>query len=269
MTVNGTPKRVERDARLKWVPVADMKTSPLAQRELQQGRVDQLIANFDLEQLGTPTVNHRDGYWYIIDGQHRVAALKGIGWGDQQVQCWAYEGLTEKDEAEKFLKLNDYLAVNAFAKFRVGVQADRQEESDIDRIVRAQGLHIAKGRNSGGSVGAVSTLRKVYRRSPATLARTLRIIRDAYGDAGLDAPVIEGVGLVCHRYNGLLSDERAISTLGSAHGGVTGLLNKAEVLRKQTSSPRAHCVAAAAVDLINQGRGGKKLPSWWKTDDEE
>lgn len=29
---------------------------------------------------------------------------------------------------------------------------------------------------------------------------------------------------------------------------------------------RGHCVAAAAVDVINSGRGGNKLPSWWKTD---
>jgi len=25
-------------------------------------------------------------------------------------------------------------------------------------------------------------------------------------------------------------------------------------------------VAAAAVEIYNGGRGGKKLPSWWKTD---
>ena len=102
---------------------------------------------------------------------------------------------------------------------------------------------------------------------PATLARALQIARDAYGDAGLEGPVIEGLGMLCHRYNGLLSDERAVTILANAHGGVSGLLNRAEVLRKQTSNPRAHCVAAAAVDLINQGRGGKKLPSWWKADD--
>lgn len=259
------PKRVERDARLRWVPIADMKTSPLTQRDLKQARVDQLAANFDLEQIGTPTVNHRDGSWYIIDGQHRIAALKEIGWEDQQIQCWAYEGLTETEEAEKFLKLNDYLAVNAFAKFRIGVRAEREEETDIDRIVRAQGLHVSHQKGEG-NISAVVTLRKLYRRSPATLARSLRISRDAYGDAGMEGPVIEGIGLLCHRYNGLLDDDRAVAGLSKALGGVNGLLAKAEVLRKQTQNARAHCVAAAAVELINQGRGGKKLPSWWKTD---
>jgi ParB-like nuclease domain len=260
-----SPKRVERDARLRWVPITETKSSPMAQRDLKQSRIDALAANFDLEQLGTPTVNHRDGFWYIIDGQHRIAALKEIGYGDQQVQCWAYEGLTEKEEAEKFLKLNDYLAVNAFAKFRIGVRAERTEETDIDRIVQAQGLHISQNKGEG-AISAVATLRKVYRRSPATLARTLRLVRDSYGDAGLEGPVIEGVGLLCHRYNGDLDDERTVKALSTALGGVNGLLGKAEVLRKQTHQARSHCVAAAAVELINQGRGGKKLPSWWKAD---
>jgi hypothetical protein len=259
------PKRVERDATLRWVPIAETKSSPMAQRDLKQARVDALSVNFDLEQLGTPTVNHRDGYWYIIDGQHRIAALKEIGWGDQQVQCWAYKGLTEKEEAEKFLKLNDYLAVSAFAKFRIGARAERPEETDIEGIVKAQGLHISQTKGEG-SISAVNTLRKVYRRSPATLARTLRIVRDSYGDAGLEGPVIEGIGLLCHRYNGDLDDERAVKALSTAMGGVNGLLGKAEVLRKQTHQARSHCVGAAAVELINAGRGGKKLPSWWKAD---
>ncbi len=38
---------------------------------------------------------------------------------------------------------------------------------------------------------------------------------------------------------------------------------KAENLRKSTGNMRAHCVAAAAVEINNGGRGGKKLADWW------
>jgi hypothetical protein len=256
--------RLQRRTRLQWVPVPQMRVSPLAQRDLSQARVDRLAACFDLEQLGTPVVSHRDGYFFVIDGQHRIEALKLIGYGGQQVQCWTYHGLAEADEAAMFLKLNDTLTVGAYPKFKVAVQAGHPEESDIDRIVRAQGLRISLER-SGGAVAAVHTLRRVYRRGgPACLARTLRIIRDACGDPGLDAVVIDGISLLCHRYDGQLDDGQVTAALAHAAGGVNGLLGKAESMRRQTGSPKAHCVAAAAVETVNRKIRGKKLRSWWK-----
>lgn len=259
-------KKVTRSARLKWVPIAEMKVNPQAQRELNKARVDRLAADFDLEQIGTPTVNWRDGHYYIIDGQHRIAALKEIGWGDQQIQCQTYENLSSEEEAETFLRLNDTLAVDAMSKFRNGVHAGRPVECDIDRVVRAQGLVISRDK-IGGAIGAVGTVRRLYDRSgPATLGRTLRIIRDAYGDPGFEAAVIDGIGLLCQRHNGSLDDVTVIKKLGDAHGGVNGLLNRAEQLRRATGNQKAHCVAAATVEINNRGRGGKKLPSWWKDD---
>ncbi len=201
MTGNGkTEGRIERTARLRWVPLTQMRVNPLAQRDLNQARVNQLAAVFDIEQMGAPTVSHRGGWYYLIDGQHRIAALKQwLGsWGDQQAQCWCYEGLSEAAEAEVFLKLNDTLAVHAFAK------------------------------------------------------------------AGLDGPVIDGIGLLCQRYDGDLSEQRAVERLSTAHGGVSGLLNRAGQLRQSTGSAAAQCVAAAAVEVINRGSGGRKLPSWWR-----
>lgn len=257
--------RVERAARLRWVPIPQMKVSPVAQRELNQARVDRLAADFDLEQLGTPTVNERDGSFFILDGQHRIEALKQIGYGDQQVQCWTYVGLTDEEMADKFDRLNDVLAVHAFDRFRVRVHAGRDTETDIDRIVRAADLVVSRD-SLPGAVSAVGTLTRVYHRGgPAVLARTLRIVRDAFGDPGLEAPVIDGIGLLCQRYNGEIDDSVAVERLGKIHGGASGLVGKAEVLRKQTGNPKGHCVAAAAVDYINAARGGKKLPSWWKS----
>lgn len=267
MTEKTSENRVEREARLKWVPLGKMRISPLAQRELNPSRADWLRANLDIEQLGNPTVSHRDGWYYVIDGQHRTAALAdwlGEGWESQEVQCWVYEGLTEQEEADKFDRLNDVLAVNAFSKFKVRLTAKRPIETDIERTVKAQDLVISKDRVPG-AVRAVGTLRKVYTRSDGdTLGRTLRIIRDAYGDAGLEAKVIDGIGHLCQRYNGVLDEDYAIGKLSDAHGGVNGLLGKAEVLHKQTGNTKAHCVAAAAVEIINAKAGrGKKLPDWW------
>jgi hypothetical protein len=257
--------RVQRSARLRWVPIEAMRVNPLAQRDLNRQRVDHLAANFDPEQIGSPTVNARDGEYYIIDGQHRIAAMKAVGWGDQSVQCWTYDGLSEQEEADAFLKINDTLSVSALDRFRSGVSAGRDVECDIDRIVRALGLCVSRDKVAG-AIAAVGTLQRVYKRSgPFTLSRALRIIRDAYGDAGLEGPVVDGMGMLCQRYNGELDEDALVKRLSEAHGGVGGLMNKAEVTRKTTGRSRAECVASAAVDIINRGRGGKKLADWWKS----
>jgi hypothetical protein len=61
--------RIERTARLRWVPLTQMRVNPLAQRDLNQTRVSQLAASFDVEQMGNPTVSHRGGWYYLVDGQ--------------------------------------------------------------------------------------------------------------------------------------------------------------------------------------------------------
>ena len=255
-----------RQARLKWVPIAEMRVSPHAQRELNQNRVNKILANLDLEQIGTPTVNWRDGYWWIIDGQHRVVALREFGFADDKLQCWTYEGLSEQEEAKKFRQLNDQLRVDAMAEFKVGVTAGFDEECDINRIVLAQDLRVTREKVDGG-IAAVGTLRRVYRmHGGPTLGRSLRIIRDGFGDAGLEAPVIDSMGRVCGRYNGSLSDDELVEKFQRMAGGVSGLLNKAEMTRRATGASRSEAVAATIVEVANRGRrGAAKLNDWWAT----
>ena len=174
--------------------------------------------------------------------------------------------MSEAEEAEIFLKLNDYLSVNAFELFRIGFNAGRPEETDITGIVQKCGLTISQSK-AEGTVGAVGALRRVYRREGgAVLARTLGIVRDAYGQPGLVSPVIDGIGLLCGRYNGEMDTERAVLRLSTAAGGLRGLMNRAYFNKNQMNKAINECIAAAAVELVNRGKGGKKLPAWWKSE---
>jgi hypothetical protein len=264
-TTTPLPSKVERTARLRWIPLDKIKVNPAAQRELKQARVDRLVAHLDLDQIGNPVVNERQGSFYCIDGQHRIEALRQFGFTDETIQCWTHVGLSEAEEAERFLQINDTLVVEAHAKYRAAVNAGRHDECEIERVIRLNGCVITKDGLPGG-IAAVGTVRRVYDRSGSTvLGRTVRIALRAYGDSGLSAQVIDGLGLLCQRYNGDVNDDEAVERLAAAHGGVNGLLGHAEKLRRQTGERQGVCVAAAAVEIINRGKGGKKLPSWWKT----
>jgi len=274
MPENKTPtpadiaKRIKREARIRTIKLGDIRVSPAAQRELNQSRVTKILDALDMERLGTLTVSHRDGFYWLIDGQHRYTALKtfwGEGYESWELEVWCYEGLTEDQEAEKFLQHNDVLAVNAYDKFRVAVTAGRPVESDVDRLVRGLGLKVAR-QQGNGAVSAVTSLVRVYNDyGPRGLVNALTIIRDSFGDRGFDSVVITGVALYRARYEGRVDQDRLIKKLNATNGGMKGLLNRAALIRERTGQSVPQCVAAAISDIYNAGlRGPQSLGSWWK-----
>ena len=262
------PTRFERQALKEWVPLVDLKINEFAQRELNQARVDRLAAEFDPELIGLPTVSERDGAHYIVDGQHRVEAYKqwlDSEWQDQLVECEVYSGLTESEEADLFDRLNDVLAVHSFDRFRIRLNAERPDEVAVAAEIEKAGLNISKS-SSPGTVSAVGTLRRIYKRSDAdTLGRTLRLVYEGFGDMGLTGTVIDGVAHLCQRYGTTLDDERAVQKFLGLRGGINAFLSRVEHLKQQTNAQKPHCVAATAVEVINSGKGGKKLPPWWQS----
>lgn len=256
---------------LHWVAVNQMRVSPRAQRDHNKpgsiALIDQIVANFDPDRFGTLTVNYRGGTFWVVDGGHRYNALVKMDYADQQVQCWVYNDLTEEQEADLFLDLNNVRPVNAMDKFKVAVVAGRERETHIDALVRNLGLVVGTGRTR--TVRSVSALLKVYDDSgPQVLETTLRIIRDSYGDAGFSARVIDGIGLFVSNYENVFNEGYLVGKLSRKFGGVNGLLTRAEQVRSSHGVSVAVAVAAATVETYNQGRGGTKLNGWWATFEE-
>lgn len=255
--------------KLEWVRVSDMRVSPKAQRDHSSPGamklIEQIAAEFDPDRLGTITVSERDGVYWVVDGGHRRAALIKIGYEDQLVQCWCYHGLTEEQEADLFLDLNNVRVVSVMDKFKVAVIAGRGVENEIADVVRSQGLSVGgKGGSGNPHIRCVAALMKVYNAGgPKVLATTLAIIKEAYGAPGFSARVTEGIGLFVATYEGQFDQDRLVQKLAKKLGGVNGLLGRAEQIKSSHGVPVAQAVAASAVETYNQGRGGVKLIGWW------
>jgi hypothetical protein len=242
-----------------------MKVSQVAQRELRPSHVNKIIVEFDVEKLGVLTVNYRDGHYYVVDGQHRLEALRSIGWGDQQLECATYAGLSEDQEAELFLQLNAVLAVNTYAKYQVGVAAGRREDVHIRDILAEHGLKITSDSNTQGAVHCVATLKRLYRATgPANLDRTLAVVHTSYGDLGMKATIVGGIGRVLDRYGSDIDDASLIQRLSTVPGGLNALTSRAQQTRQLSSCPAEHAVAVACVQLINTSKGmHRRIRSWW------
>lgn len=263
-----------RHEKLEYVRLDLLEVSELAQRQRKSHRVDHIISEFDPDRLGYPTVSHRGGRYYIVDGQHRIEALKmflGFGWEKQMVQCWVHEGLSEKEEAALFLGLNDNLQTASFDKFKIGVTAGNTLEVSVMAVLKSLNLTVQRNGVAPASLSCVKTLCKIVMRSDTkVLTRTLKIMLGAWGDNSFDAPIVDGLAYVCQRYGNALNDKEAIEKLSEVRSGVRGLMHMAEKLRLRTGGSKAHSIAAAIVEVLNRGhKGAKRLPSWWETEVED
>ena len=267
MTTKGRKTRLSKPGKVLFIALGDMVVSPIAQRKLRDHWVAKLVATFNPERIGFLKLSHRDGRYYIVDGQHRYYALRewiGKGWEKQKIECEVYGGLDEEAEADLWLDANRTLAQSIEDKFWVSVTAGRRTEIEIAAVVQGAGLSIAGGPSNNTGIRAIGTLYRVFERAgDRVLRRTLMIIADAFGEAALQAPTIDGMGLFVQRYDAALDDQRAIGAFSNTRGGVNGLLGRAELLRQKTSATKSTCIAATASQIYNRTKG-KKLPGWWK-----
>lgn len=258
------PDRRQTSSHREWVKVADCKIDPSVQRPENPRLSARIAAEFDLDKLGIPVLNKRGGAYWIVDGQHRLAALRLMGWADMQIECEVFDDLAHAKEAELFLGRNDRIKVRVVDSYFVALEAGREPQRSVDRCVRTQGLAVS--RTSKDGIAAVDTLIKVYNLAgEVILGKTLRVIRDSYphDGAAFHAPIIMGVGLFCHRHGDVPEDEM-VEKLAKIGGGSYGLISNANVTKRALRRSLPDCVASAVVDAVNHGRTGRnRLPSWW------
>lgn len=165
------------------------------QRELDESRAKVMSKHIDPDRVGVPVVSlRRDGTMVALDGQHRITALCMAGRETTQVLCEVHEGLSLAQEAELFLKLNGgRTAVRVFDKFKARLVAGEPVAHEIQKIVHAAKLRIAKA-PANNCVCAIQSLEKVHLRK-GNLAETLRVLVSwSDGDPGVyDGMLIKDV----------------------------------------------------------------------------
>lgn len=137
------------------------------QRSLNRERVERIAADFNPRQFGYLKVSRRDGKYYVIDGQHRLAAAKLLGF--TALPCNVYEGLDQRTEAEDFRSQQDNASrIHTRDRFRSAVVADDEESVRIAKIVREYGFTInglGSEANHAGCISSVATLQRIVRGS--------------------------------------------------------------------------------------------------------
>lgn len=270
-----SPSQMRKPSKVRPVPIDKMRIPPalVTQREFRRAHGDAIAADLDLNKLGYPVINHRDGHYWVLDGQHRIYALKQNGFEKDVLDCEVYDDLTDAEMADIFLGRGRAKMISPYDKFHVSCTAGYQRENDIRRAVEANGLKIGRTKDEK-VIGAVGALSNIYDRAggahagEVVVGQVIRTLNNAYaGDpVAFSRAVIDGLGLIFNRYNGRTNEKDLTARLAATTHGVRGLVRRAESLQERTGNLKAQCVAATVVDIYNKGVGPRakdRLPSWW------
>ncbi len=260
-------KTIEKKHALKWLRVGDLKAHPRVQRsKFSPARASRIAANLDPEKFGLLIVMVEGEDLWIIDGQHRHAALLMLGWQDQKIECLVYEGLTEVEAAKLFRSQSGRTAITALDDFLVALIEHDPDAVAINEIVIASGTSIGNGHG----VSAVQALQRVYRPAgskesqPEALHKTLSVITDAWGGTreSMQGSLIDGIGRVIVTYDGMINLSDLRRKLAKYAGGASGLIGTARGVREMFGGGLPDAIATIVVNEYNKQRRSQKLPDW-------
>ena len=141
--------------RIELIALADCAPAGY-QRITSPTQVSKIVRNFDEAKLGVLTVSLRDGSYYIIDGLHRSAALKNLGYS--HTPCVVVTGMTYEQEADFYRRQNENKRILAtLDDFKSGLEAKDEMCLKINDIVKANNFSIGKG-NSFYKIATVQGL---------------------------------------------------------------------------------------------------------------
>lgn len=164
------------------LPIQMLLVDEAYQRSLNTKRVDRIVRNFNPRQFGYLKVSHRDGRYYVIDGQHRLAAAKILGY--TSLPCNVCEGLNQQTEADDFRVQQDNMSrIHTRDQFRSAIVANDAESVGIAKIAKSYGFTVqGLGINAGSAdcINSIGTLQRIVRGSAdgyMVLDLTLYLVR--------------------------------------------------------------------------------------------
>lgn len=206
------------------------------QRLIKTAHVKKIADNFDPNRFGEPLVNERDGVYYLVDGQHRVAALVYMNGGEPiEIHCTVLSGLSYKEEADLFARQDDgHLLQTGYGKIVALKESGDAAAIGFMLANSSLSLRIAAEDTSKGhrTIRAAQTLYWLFTKYGAmTYHRVMRMVLETWKDdlnTPIPATVIKAVFLFDKKYRNRYEEKRFIAKL--SHENPAALVSSAKGL---------------------------------------
>lgn len=244
---------------VRWVATENLSVVwATAQRGMDNRKVAQIAENLDPDFFGVITVTlpvGEGGVHHVIDGQHRVAAIRQA-WGDgQKVPCMVLNVDDPKRAADIFSQINGKRSrPQAIDLFRVGVTAGYEAEVAVNKLVTGLGYHVGFD-STDGSISAVAMCLSIYRRHGiARLRDTLTVIQGTFGKSreSVDAAVLNGYTRFLVTYGTQIDRQRLVDRVAKQYTPGR-LIGAARNWRDMKRISVADGIARVLLDTYNHG----------------
>ena len=162
------------NVRFEQIPIKNLVSCQVYQRNLSQSHVKKAAENFDLHQINPVKVSRRDGINYVFNGQHTIEIVALVsGSRETPVWCMIYDDLEYTAEADIFANQMKYVKpLMPYEIFVANVEAGNDKQLIIKELVESFNLKVTSSGVPGG-ICAVSSLEFIYDKyGYETLSRT-------------------------------------------------------------------------------------------------
>jgi hypothetical protein len=251
-------------SKVETVSLKDITTDPRVQRPLDEYRVRALEKDFNLEGVGILCLSKRKVGYVCLDGQHRIAALRKLGYDDIQLSAEVFSGLNLAQEAGIFIQRNNTVRVKYHDKFLVRLVEGDTLAQEMLTMINSRGWRIVgQDDMSSPTFVSVQMLEKLVKRSPELAGRVLDIVRAVWGIRGTDHRIMNGVAAFLTRYGSKIDDVRLISKMSTGWKDPKTLIESAQALRTAYKGSIHYSIADLLVVEYNKNKKDEnKLPAW-------
>lgn len=218
------------------------------QRDINDNKVKLIMKNYNQNAVGVVTLSMREnGDLYIIDGSHRVEALRRMGLGNSDLNAIVFFDLSIQDEAELFVLLNENRTKPKRSDLhKASVSSNVSLAKDIDAVLASLNLHIGN-KPGDGTVRAISTVYKVSEKIGLdNFKKVMTVLVDANGTHSkfLQSEYITAVAVILAKFKNV---DLTRLTVAIASIGDPALAIANASVKARNSSPFAKIVSLANI----------------------
>lgn len=191
------------------------------QRPLNEAKIRLIIRDYDPQVVNPVKVSYRNGRYYVVDGQHTVAALERMNDGKPvDVQCKVFYGMSQSDEARLFVKQTGHSS-GVPISFKLRALAN-DGDPDVTAMVKSCercGFDVSwipcATRGKICAAGALWTAWKSN--GQEQFERVLTVIKSAWEGSpeSLQGSIIGGIAFVYKHYASAIDDSRMAKKLAA------------------------------------------------------